>query len=276
MQDQTFSFGRNWQEFLACVNEDRKRIAEQSIRDFMKVDDLKGKTFVDVGCGSGLFSLAAHRLGAERIVSLDVDPFSVQCCRHLHEEANSPENWRIIEGSVLDADFVASLGQFDVVYSWGVLHHTGDMWTAIRHAAGLVNDRGRFYLSIYNRKRGLFGSATWLCIKKLYNRMPGVGKKMMLWAYMAYYFQSKLLRFKNPFRLIREYPKRRGMAWRTNLIDWIGGHPYEYATVQEIFDLVCHEIGGFTLSNLQTTRGLGTNSFLFDRRGDHHAPPAND
>jgi 2-polyprenyl-6-hydroxyphenyl methylase/3-demethylubiquinone-9 3-methyltransferase len=86
----TFEFGKNWQRFLDLFSERRVRTATDSIRDFTGLTDLKGKTFVDVGCGSGLFSLAANRLGAERLVSFDVDEFSVRCRRHLHEQAGAP------------------------------------------------------------------------------------------------------------------------------------------------------------------------------------------
>jgi 2-polyprenyl-6-hydroxyphenyl methylase/3-demethylubiquinone-9 3-methyltransferase len=208
-----FAFGRNWQRFLELFSEQRVQTAAESIQDFTGLRDLKGKTFVDVGCGSGLFSYAAHRLGADRLVSFDVDEFSVRCCRHLHEQAGAPATWSVREGTILDEQLIAELGAFDVVYSWGVLHHTGRMWDAIRNAAGMVDRGGYFYISIYNKRRGLRGSRTWLRIKRLYNRMPPAGRKLMEYVYIANYFQSKLIRFKNPMKRIRDYQEKRGMNW---------------------------------------------------------------
>jgi 2-polyprenyl-3-methyl-5-hydroxy-6-metoxy-1,4-benzoquinol methylase len=262
-----FEFGRNWQRFLELFSEQRVQTAVDSIRDFTGLPDLNGKSFVDVGCGSGLFSLAAHRLGAGRLVSFDVDEFSVRCCRHLHEQAGEPPSWTVRPGSILDEQLVAELGTFDVVYSWGVLHHTGRMWDAIRHAGGLVNRGGHFYITIYNYRRGPRGSRTWLRIKRQYNRMPPAGRTLMEYVYIANYFLSKLLRFKNPMTRIRDYQEKRGMNWRTDVTDWVGGYPYEFATVQEIFDFVRKTYPEFLLEGLKSTRGLGTNWFLFRRTG---------
>ncbi|MHC4128163.1 MAG: class I SAM-dependent methyltransferase [Planctomycetota bacterium] len=262
-----FAFGKNWQRFLDLFSEERVQTAAESIRDFTGLPDLKGKSFVDIGCGSGLFSYAAHRLGADRLVSFDVDEFSVRCCRHLHERAGAPASWIVRSGSILDEQLVAELGTFDVVYSWGVLHHTGRMWDALRHAGGMVNRSGYFYITIYNNRRGLRGSRSWLRIKRLYNRMPPVGRKFMEYVYIANWFQSRLIRFKNPMKRIRDYQQKRGMNWRTDVTDWVGGYPYEFATVQEVFDFVRKNFPDFLLEGLKSTRGLGTNWFLFRRVG---------
>ncbi|MGH9357096.1 MAG: class I SAM-dependent methyltransferase [Terriglobia bacterium] len=135
----TFSFGRNWQAFVErYLNPERERIAADSLKEFMEVENFHGRSFLDLGCGSGLFSLAAYRLGARRITSLDVDPFSVHCCEELRRRAGNPAHWEIHEGSVLNGSFLISIPKADVVYAWGSLHHTGNMWQAIRNAAGRV------------------------------------------------------------------------------------------------------------------------------------------
>src|SRR5262252_8616036 len=133
-----FEFGRNWQRFLRRLNPKRIHSAELSIQQMLDCSSLYGKTFLDVGSGSGLFSLAARRLGA-RVVSFDCDSQSVACTSQL-KRAFSPEDedWRIERGSALDRDYLESLGTFDVVYSWGVLHHTGAMWNALENMSSLV------------------------------------------------------------------------------------------------------------------------------------------
>src|SRR5918911_286314 len=119
-----FEFGRNWAKFLALLNEQRIADAENSLRQMLECEDLKGRSFLDIGSGSGLFSLAARRLGA-RVHSFDYDPHSVACTMELRRRF-CPEDaaWTVETGSALDADYLKRLGRFDVVYSWGVLHHT--------------------------------------------------------------------------------------------------------------------------------------------------------
>src|SRR3954463_3479557 len=135
---QRFEFGKNWSKFLKRLDSSRIEEAEVSLRQFLSVESLVGKRFLDLGSGSGLFSLAARRLGAE-VCSVDYDPQSVACTRYLRETFhNNDKDWQVFEGSALDRPFLAELGKFDVVYSWGVLHHTGSMWEAIRNAAELV------------------------------------------------------------------------------------------------------------------------------------------
>jgi 2-polyprenyl-6-hydroxyphenyl methylase/3-demethylubiquinone-9 3-methyltransferase len=262
----TYQFGKNWQHFLSQIDPKRLEIAKQSIIDFAGVDDLQNMSVVDLGCGSGLFSWAAHGLGAQRLVSMDVDQLSIACAQHLRELAGNPDNWTITEGSILDDQFMQNLGQFDMVYSWGVLHHTGQMYHAIDNAIARVADDGYLYITIYNHARGMMGSKTWLKIKRLYNRLPRIGQLCLEWTYIAYWLQSKLFRLRNPLRIIREYPKRRGMSWRTNINDWMGGYPYEYANIEKIFKHVQNSQPRLELINLNQSHGLGTNHFLFHLR----------
>jgi len=94
-QNIAFSFGRNWQDFLKSLNEDKYKNAALSLTEFLGLDNLQGKSFLDIGCGSGLFSYAAFRLGADKVVSIDLDPFSIECCKYLREKADSPRNWEL-------------------------------------------------------------------------------------------------------------------------------------------------------------------------------------
>jgi len=263
-EEKTFSFGKNWQNFLRRINKERRQDARLSITEFMGLRDLRGKTFLDAGCGSGLFSEAAFNLGADKIMSIDIDPFSVACCEYLHEKAGGPANWEARQGSVLDLNFLAGLGRFDIVYSWGVLHHTGRMWDAIRNTARLVKEGGLYYIAIYNKVETGRTSEFWLKVKKLYNRSSDAGKRGLEFLYMALFFLRRLARFQNPISEIMNYrATHRGMSWKIDITDWLGGYPYEYASAEEVFHFVKAQFPDFNLVNLKTADNVGANWFVF-------------
>jgi SAM-dependent methyltransferase len=261
-----FGFGKNWRRFLRSLSDERIRQAELSLADFLLPDSVADRSFLDIGCGSGLFSYAAWRLGASKILSFDIDPYSVDCTRRLHEKAGRPRNWHILEGSILDARFIAKLGRFDVVYSWGVLHHTGRMWDAINNAARLVSKDGHFYIALYNKVEGPKGSEVWLRLKKLYNSFPPLAKRATELAYFLRFLVTSTLKLKNPIREIWNYQSHRGMNWYTDVLDWLGGYPYEFATVEELFKFVRKEFPCFELQNLKSVNSLANNQFVFKAR----------
>ena len=227
---------------------------------------------MDIGCGSGLFSLAACLLGAERVVSFDYDPNSVEASLALRERASQPDRierainkWQIMQGSVLDEEFLAALEPADVVYSWGVLHHTGAMWQAIDNAVSKVKPGGVIAISIYNNVESrVGGSAMWWQIKQAYNRSPQAARRLMEYAYVANFMVRKLLTLRNPFKMIQNYGDGagRGMDFWHDVRDWLGGFPYEYATAGEIFNYM-HNKHGLELIYLDTHDGHGCNQFTF-------------
>jgi 2-polyprenyl-6-hydroxyphenyl methylase/3-demethylubiquinone-9 3-methyltransferase len=250
------------------MNAERLERAKRSLLEFSGLPALAGRTFIDVGCGSGLFSWAAHELGAARVTSLDYDVDSVGCCEQLKRRSGDPANWSVFRGSILDRELVDRLGTFDVVYSWGVLHHTGDMWRAIDNALDLVADGGLFFIAIYNKKRGWRGSKYWEKRKRFYCKLPRIGQKALVGLHLAYWAQSKLLRGQNPLSAARRYDTTRGMDLSTDVADWLGGYPYEYATITEIFQHVTQRSPRMRMLNVSGGEGLGCNQFVFRRERD--------
>ncbi len=251
-----FEFGENWKAFVIGVGDDDVRDAEASLeRLFGSGEVLRGKSFLDIGCGSGLFCLAALRCGASGIVGIDVDPKSVEASRMLKQRF-APQNadWNIRAGSVLDQDFLSSLPDCDIVYSWGVLHHTGRMWDAIAAAAGKTAPGGLFAIAIYNR---VWNSALWLKIKILYNRSGTFAQKMMVAALFSARACVRLLRLKHPFR------EKRGMSVRRDAVDWLGGLPYEYASPDEVRSFMAGL--GFEPVSENLTRRNGCSEFVYRR-----------
>ena len=214
---EAFRFGRNWQRYVATyLDPGRERIAAESLHQL--VGDLRGKSFLDIGCGSGLFSLCAYRDGAREVVSFDVDRESVDASRQLWQREGSPERWSIRHGSILDLEFVGGLQTADVVYSWGVLHHTGDMYAAIRNAASLVAPGGKFAIAIYNHATGtLLDSYRWRRIKRTYNQAPRPAQRAMELGYGLRWVLGQVRNRRNPVRAARSYRHSRGMAIWTDL-----------------------------------------------------------
>jgi 2-polyprenyl-3-methyl-5-hydroxy-6-metoxy-1,4-benzoquinol methylase len=266
-----FEFGSNWKRFLRKLDDERIASAEQSLRDMLSVSTLAGQKFLDIGCGSGLFSLAARRLGAT-VHSFDYDPESVACARYLRQryfpaDADNPGTWTIEEGSALDPDYLAALGTFDIVYAWGVLHHTGSMWPALRNAAIPVAPGGRLFIAIYNDCGE--ESERWVRWKKRYCELPAPLRPLYAAAVMAPYearhAAGSLVRGR-PAEYVRSwtrYKGHRGMnRWR-DIIDWVGGYPYEYASTDAINSFYADL--GFRPERVVPTGGLGCNEFVFVR-----------
>lgn len=265
-----FSFGRNWSDFLTSITPRRIAIAEASLTSFL--GPIKGKTFIDIGCGSGLFSLAAHRLGA-KVTSVDIDTYSLECARILHEQAGRPKNWSIQSGSALDRGLRDRFGRYDCVYSWGVLHHTGDMTQAIRNVTELVKPNGQLYIALYNHSTSwIHGTSPfWQRAKANYNASPVWAKQLYIAAYSTYLFLGLCVTLKNPFRYIAEYQGMRGMSWRHDVLDWLGGHPYEYADPATVVASLSEL--GFTLQKIHTVSTIACNEYVFVRNRPRTALP---
>lgn len=259
-----FEFGRNWTSFLRTLTDDRIEAAELSLRDMLDVSDLAGTRFLDLGCGSGLFSLSARRLGAS-VHSFDYDENSVACARTLRERYFPDDpRWTVEQGSALDGAYMEQLGVFDTVYAWGVLHHTGDLWKAVRLAAERVGPSGRFFLAIYNDQG--WRSTAWTHVKRVYCSGP-VGRAAVLAIGIPYFagvaIVAGLVKHRNPVSHFSQYRKKRGMSVIHDWIDWLGGYPFEVATFQQVCDTL--RPLGFVLTASRTTKRLGCNEFVFKR-----------
>jgi 2-polyprenyl-3-methyl-5-hydroxy-6-metoxy-1,4-benzoquinol methylase len=263
--EERFAFGKNWERFLRVLTEERIAEAERSLREMLDVDDLRGRSFLDVGSGSGLFSLAAKRLGA-RVHSFDYDATSVACTAELKRRyCRSDASWTVEQGSVLNRRYLESLGTSDIVYAWGVLHHTGAMWQALENVTSLVAAGGYLFLAIYN-DQGAW-SSRWRKIKRFYCSGP-LGRAVVCAAFIpavvARDLAADLVWRRNPVERYSEYKRNRGMSVVHDWIDWLGGYPFEVAKPEQVFDFFRER--GFILRKMKTCGGsVGCNEFVFRR-----------
>ena len=250
-----FPFGDNWSSFIKMVDKNRLDDAKVSLLKSLGVESLEGMTFLDIGSGSGIFSLAAYNLGAT-VFSFDFDPISVKCTQELRNKYYPNANdWTIEEGDALDESYMKSLGHFDIVYSWGVLHHTGNMWKGLKNVESLSPNY--VFIAIYN-DQGLF-SKYWHAVKRLYNFNMFL-KALMILIHIPYLFGLRWLKGR-----VQNKVEARGMSLWIDMYDWLGGLPFEVASPEKIIhfffekDLIC--------MNLKTCKGrLGCNEYVFVKR----------
>jgi len=262
-----FSFGRNWASFLKRLNQARIAEAEKNLIEFLGEKSLDGRSFLDVGSGSGLSSLAARRLGA-MVTSFDYDGQSVACTEELRRRYLPDDpSWMIEQGSVLDTEYLAGLGQFDIVYSWGVLHHTGAMWQAMANIKTMVKTGGLLFIAIYNDCGEV--SRSWLERKRRYNALPQILRPF----YALYVWMPQELRalagsmrsgeLRTYIRELTSASSGRGMSWLHDVIDWVGGYPYEYASVRDITDFYRRD--GFEPVKIRENSSYGCHQLVFKR-----------
>jgi SAM-dependent methyltransferase len=255
----SFAFGENWASYAGLVDEPRVEQATANLRRL--VGDLAGRTFLDIGCGSGLHALAAARLGASRIVAIDIDPRSVETARALLSRFG-------VSAQIAVADILKArdLGTFDVVYSWGVLHHTGAMHEAIARASDCVRPGGLFAFALYRRTPFC---GFWKVEKRLYSRAPKFVQDAWRSLYVAAFAFRQWTLGRSFREFVRQYGQDRGMEYYHDVHDWLGGYPYESIAPQEVAETVAalgfEHVRDFPLAPGSGLFGTGCHEYVYRR-----------
>jgi SAM-dependent methyltransferase len=251
-----FAFGHNWSDYADKIRDEQIVEAKNALQRLLGIETLAGKRFLDIGCGSGLHSLAALQLGAIEVVATDIDPESVNTtARVLRQFAPAGASYRVMQRSVFDLN-TADLGSFDITYSWGVLHHTGDMYEALARACAMTAPSGLFVFALYAR--------TWLCrywrIEKKWYAAASPKRQEFARRIYIHLFRIRLLIRGRSFAAYQEkYQSNRGMDFYHDVHDWMGGYPYESISNREVDEFM-------TSRGFQATRlFISNNGKIFGR-----------
>jgi len=258
-EDPRFKFGQNWQNFVGSADETQLRDAQVALANLLGSESLANESFLDAGCGSGIVSLAAQKLGAKKVHSFDYDNDSVNATKTLIVESESTDEWTVEQGSLTDEKYLASLGQFDTVYSWGVIHHTGSMWQVASALPSLVKPGGQLVVAIYNDQGSI--STMWRIIKKIYVKSPSILQSLLATGYFIPTIAVGTLKNILTNRRLRRKRPRGMSAWH-DAVDWVGGYPFEVASRDEVINYF--EERGFTTEKvISVGRKQGCNQFVF-------------
>jgi 2-polyprenyl-6-hydroxyphenyl methylase/3-demethylubiquinone-9 3-methyltransferase len=261
-----FDFGENWSDFSAAALDAGK--VEQAKEDFAKliapIGGLQGKSFLDIGFGQGLSLLAAAAAGAD-VLGIDINPKCAEVLARNRRYFPVLDNNAIpvFVGSILDEVIVdrarqagAGGGGYDVVHSWGALHHTGNMKRALHNAASLVMPGGYLVVALYNRH---WTSGIWGLIKWAYCSGPWFLKRLLILALYPVIYAAKWLVTGSDTRRMA-----RGMDFYYDVVDWVGGYPYEYASKAEVIAML-KPIGLRCVTFVPCRVPTGCNEFVFER-----------
>lgn len=122
--------------------------AEPHILDFAGFHLWRGKRVLEIGCGIGTDAEQFARHGAV-YTGIDISQASLDLCRQRFDALDLQGVF--LEKSVADIDHLLELEPFDLVYSYGVLHHFPNIQQNINNIAGLLLPHGELRFMVYAR-----------------------------------------------------------------------------------------------------------------------------
>jgi len=247
-----YRFGENWSHFAGGLTMNQRLSAKQDLARFVGEGRIRNASFLDIGSGSGVHSLAALELGASAVLAVDFDPQSVATTRKVLDTYQPNRSWRAERANVL-TDFADSVDRYDIVYSWGVLHHTGSMWDALGQARRLVKPGGHLAVALYNKTPLC---RLWAIEKRVFSKLPRAVQAVLASSFVCLLAVRKVLLLENPVSWFRNYSSMRGMSPYFDAHDWLGGYPYESVGHDELVQWMKARGGDLVYSH-KTQGGIG-------------------
>ncbi len=214
-------------------------------------EGVKCKRVLDGGSGSGMISVAFAVMGAD-VTGVDVTPkcvengcknadlFGVQC--------------RFLKRNLLSLDLCGET--FDIIYNWGVLHHTQDARKSFTNLAKHLKPGGEMIVAVYLKT---VLSGFWNFLRIFYQESPQVFKTLFL--NTGSIFLNGVDYFNNLF-----FNKERYMMRGTNnkeiLNDWFGVPYRTFHTYEEVFEWFRENGLEYQLVNSATGRFKSTSNFV--------------
>ncbi len=188
---------------------------------FYSPEEVKGKTVLDAGCGTGVFSIIFARNGAAKVTGIDISPGSLGTARGLKEKFGLA-NAEFQQQDMLHLSFRDA--SFDIVWAWGTVHHTTDPLGAITELIRVLKPGGSLFLAIYKQT-----SVTWIheIIRKTMIRTPR-------WSWNVLAKAGAFMLTPVVFLFKRRQKSRKGEKLSELILDWYFVPIRHYYTPEEI------------------------------------------
>lgn len=259
--DERFQFGRNWKDFNRIASIENRESACNSLLKLLLKEEIAGKSVLDIGSGSGIHSFSFLRLGATHVTAIDYDVESVAATKETLLEFDS-STYRVQRADILDLSSMPA-EKFDIVYSWGVLHHTGNLRRAITNASGFVKPGGLLVVALYRKTPYCW---LWKIEKRFYSKASLRTQQRIMNVYRKIFSTALMLtkgqRLKQ-YELV--YRSRRGMNLSHDFHDWLGGYPYESISARQYQATIGKDfllIRKFTKNPIPDVLGSGCDEFV--------------
>ena len=258
-----FKFGENWKNFSSLIDKERLVEAEKSLIKLTDKKKLTNLSFLDIGCGSGLSSLAALKLNCKKIYSIDQDRDSFETTKKILK-LSGKKNFKIEKKDLFD---LSEKEKFDIVYSWGVLHHTGKMYDAIIKTTKLLKHNGVLILALYKKTKLC---NLWKIEKLFYKSAPRFIQSFLKIVFIFLFRLAMFVKGKSFSSYLSNYKKKRGMDFFHDVHDWLGGYPYESISFEEMESFMKKNnfkmIRSFQVRKQFGLFGTGCDEYVFTRK----------
>jgi ubiquinone/menaquinone biosynthesis C-methylase UbiE len=220
---------------------------------FYAAEEVQGKSILDAGCGTGIFSIIFANKGADQVTGIDISEGSLHTAQSLKEKFGL-KNAEFEKQDMLALPFPDR--SFDIVWAWGTVHHTTDPFKAIDELIRVLKPSGSILLAIYKRTRLTFIHEI---IRKILVRTPRKTWKVL--AKILAIFLSPVI-----FLLKKREKSRKGEKLEELIIDWYFVPIRHYYKPGEIKNYL--EERGFSVEKFLPASGRfdSTSNFIFKAR----------